>query len=108
MSSVKTETQSKTKVVKLSAKFVKNDSKVGADWDESFHVKDTEVNNNEETPEDKPTEFKAKIVWFNAIGFLVLHLAAVYGLVLALVRAKFLTLIWGKFGITPAAFIRID
>lgn len=37
--------------------------------------------------------FKRKIVWFNALGFLVLHLAALYGIYLCF-YAKFLTSVW--------------
>ena len=96
MSSVKTETQSKTKVLKISAKVVRNDTKTNIDTsDESFHLKETEVNNNEESIE-KPAVFKPKIVWFNAIGFLILHIAAAYGVLLMLFKAKFLTIIWCK------------
>lgn len=39
--------------------------------------------------------FKRKIVWFNAIGFLIMHLAAVYGLYLAFF-VKGRTFAWGK------------
>lgn len=41
--------------------------------------------------------FKRKIVWFNAIGFLVLHLIAVYGFYLSVTSAKFLTFAWSKY-----------
>lgn len=42
--------------------------------------------------------YKHKIVWFNAIGFLYLHLVAVYGVYLCLTgRAHILTTIWSKY-----------
>lgn len=41
--------------------------------------------------------FKRKIVWFNVIGFMILHMAAVYGLFLILSRGKLATLIYGKY-----------
>lgn len=40
--------------------------------------------------------FKRKIVWFNAIGFLIMHLAALYGYYLCF-QAKFLTILWSKY-----------
>ncbi|KAK3920586.1 Acyl-CoA desaturase 3 [Frankliniella fusca] len=38
--------------------------------------------------------FKAEIVWFNAIGFLILHLITVYGIYLGIFHASVLTDIW--------------
>lgn len=40
--------------------------------------------------------YKRKIVWFNAIGFLILHLTAVYGLYLVLTSLMIFTMIWSK------------
>lgn len=41
--------------------------------------------------------FKRKIVWFNAIGFILLHVAAFYGVFLMVTaRAHYLTTILGK------------
>lgn len=40
--------------------------------------------------------FKRKIVWFNAIGFLFLHLCGVYGVYLGFTSASLLTSGWGK------------
>jgi stearoyl-CoA desaturase (delta-9 desaturase) len=51
---------------------------------------------------DKPTEQTAKrvvrrqIVWRNAVGFLFLHLAALYGLYVSVTTAKLLTWVYGK------------
>ncbi|XP_022184268.2 acyl-CoA Delta(11) desaturase [Nilaparvata lugens] len=44
---------------------------------------------------EKP--FKARIVWFNAIGFLILHLAALYGVFLGFTAITWKTFIWGFF-----------
>jgi hypothetical protein len=41
-------------------------------------------------------EVKRQIVWRNAIGFLFLHLAALYGLYASVTSAKLLTLVYGK------------
>ncbi|GLV32015.1 Desaturase 1 [Carabus blaptoides fortunei] len=38
--------------------------------------------------------YKRQIVWFNAIGFLVLHLIGAYGLILGVTSAKLLTSAW--------------
>ncbi|XP_050513885.1 stearoyl-CoA desaturase 5-like isoform X2 [Diabrotica virgifera virgifera] len=44
--------------------------------------------------------FKRVIVWKNAIGFLMIHLVALYGLFLLLTfQVKFLTFLWAFFGI---------
>jgi len=54
-----------------------------------------------QTP-DKPLEQTAKrevkrqIVWHNAIGLLLLHLAALYGLYISILSAKLLTWLYGK------------
>ena len=51
---------------------------------------------------DTPTEQTAKrevrrqIVWGNAVGFLFLHLAALYGLYISILSAKPLTWLYGK------------
>lgn len=39
---------------------------------------------------------KRQIVWQNAIGLLLLHLAALYGLYISILSAKFLTWVYGK------------
>ncbi|XP_050534263.1 acyl-CoA Delta-9 desaturase-like [Daktulosphaira vitifoliae] len=41
--------------------------------------------------------YKRKIVWFNAIGFLILHLGALYGFYVYLTSIKFLTMAWTIF-----------
>lgn len=49
--------------------------------------------------------FKRQIVWFNAIGFLVLHLCALYGVFLMFAgHAKIWTTIYGMIGIWPIGF----
>lgn len=51
---------------------------------------------------DKPTEQTAKravrkqIVWRNAVGFMFLHLTALYGLYVLVTSAKLLTWVYGK------------
>lgn len=40
--------------------------------------------------------FKRKIVWKNAIGFLALHLAALYGFWVMVAYSDWLTMVWGK------------
>lgn len=48
-------------------------------------------------------EFRSKIVWFNAIGFLFMHLAGLYGIFLAfckMFRLEFGTVTWGKLAFT--------
>lgn len=53
-----------------------------------------------EVPEvSKPPQrddHKLRIVWFNAIGFLVLHLGAAYGLYLFLTSIMVFTMFWSK------------
>lgn len=103
MSSVKTETQTKARVFKIPAKFSKNEStptKLPEEQKEPLADKveinnNKEVNNNEDSTEKKE-KYKRKIVWFNAIGFLILHTAALYGSFLIVARAKFLTSVWSK------------
>ena len=44
-------------------------------------------------------EFQTKIVWFNAIGFLLMHLAGFYGISLSLwdmTKGRFLTFGWSE------------
>lgn len=50
----------------------------------------------QETPK---YDYRIQIVWFNAIGFLVLHLGAVYGLYLFLTSTMAATLVWSKHNI---------
>uniref|UniRef100_A0A2S2QTL0 Stearoyl-CoA desaturase 5 n=1 Tax=Sipha flava TaxID=143950 RepID=A0A2S2QTL0_9HEMI len=45
-------------------------------------------------PEKKPYVYKRQIVWFNLLGFLVIHLGAVYGLYLFLTSSMVLTMLW--------------
>lgn len=49
-------------------------------------------------PQDIGTDytFKRQIVWKNVLGFIVLHIAAVYGLYLALFKAKPFMVFYGK------------
>ena len=39
---------------------------------------------------------RRQIVWRNAVGFLFLHLAALYGLYVSVTSAKLLTWVYGK------------
>lgn len=50
-------------------------------------------------PQDIGTDytFKRRIVWKNVLGFIVLHLAALYGLYLALFKAKAVMFFYGGF-----------
>lgn len=41
--------------------------------------------------------YRRQIVWFNTIGFLVLHLGALYGLYLFLTSSMVLTMLWSKY-----------
>lgn len=41
-------------------------------------------------------QFRRQIVWFNALGFLTLHLLAVYGVYVGSTQAKLATLFWSK------------
>lgn len=47
---------------------------------------------------DGPPEYvyKRQIVWFNTVGFLVLHLGAAYGLYLFLTSSMVLTMLWSE------------
>lgn len=40
--------------------------------------------------------FKSQIVWFNALGFLALHMGAVYGIIVIVTSASVLTTLWCK------------
>lgn len=46
--------------------------------------------------EKEPYVYKRQIVWFNLLGFLALHLGAVYGLYLFLTSSMVLTMLWSK------------
>lgn len=50
-------------------------------------------------PQDIGTDysFKRQIVWKNVLGFIVLHLSALYGLYLACFKASALTFFYGKY-----------
>ncbi|KAG8267263.1 hypothetical protein J6590_055454 [Homalodisca vitripennis] len=48
----------------------------------------------EPKPKTEVEPFRRKIVWFNALGFLALHIAAVYGLYLGIFRAQIVTSFW--------------
>jgi hypothetical protein len=48
------------------------------------------------TPESRDSELQ-QVVWRNVILFLYAHLAALYGLYLTFTKAKFLTVLWGKY-----------
>lgn len=50
--------------------------------------------------------FKHKVVWFNAIGFLILHLAAVYGVYLCFFTTILSTL-YSKYNLTISAQTRL-
>lgn len=91
---VQLETQIRHKTLKIpTAKNTKETSYV-AQTKEAV-VGKREINNNEE--KSSVAEYKRQIVWFNAIGFLILHLAAAYSLYLSFTKAKFLTNVWSKF-----------
>ncbi|XP_065222781.1 acyl-CoA Delta-9 desaturase-like [Planococcus citri] len=91
MSSVRTETQTK-KVYKIPAKIPPNAKPIDAEEEQ----RDLIIEKTEDVViEEKP--YKMEIVWFNAIGFLLLHLAALYGTYLCIFSAKFLTTLWGVF-----------
>lgn len=57
----------------------------------------TEIN-YPKLPQDIGTDytFKRQIVWKNVLGFIVLHLAAIYGLYLSLFKAKGFMFFYGK------------
>ncbi len=107
MSSVTTETQIKHKIFKLPPK-IPNEVPIVAEKQKEISIEKYEVNNNEEVEKKDKVEYKRKIVWFNAIGFLVLHIAAVYALYLSVTSAKMLTNIWGKFKINALNFSKIS
>lgn len=48
-------------------------------------------------PQPAPAEqpYEREIVWFNAIGFLILHLLTLYGIYLGMFHAYFITDVWG-------------
>lgn len=90
MSSVRTETQTK-KVFKIPAKIPSHIKTIDAEDEQ----RDLIIEKTEDVViEEKP--YKREIVWFNAIGFLILHLAAVYGTFLCIFNAKFPTVVWGS------------
>lgn len=65
------------------------------------NYKDTiDVNQKQDDDNNgKPAKYvyKLQIVWFNAIGFFILHLAALYGLYLFLTSSMVLTMVWSKY-----------
>lgn len=101
MSTVQTESQTIHKVFKVPTKVTKDSTPNGKtkfsheDEEELLVEKYHEMNNNGEDVSPK-YEYKMEIVWFNAIGFLILHLGALYGVYLGFTRAKLLTVLWGK------------
>ena len=50
-----------------------------------------------ETGPSVTTNYEMEIVWRNVIKLALLHLAAVYGFYLLLIKAKWATLLWGKY-----------
>lgn len=53
--------------------------------------------------------YKHKIVWKNAIGFLILHILAAYGFFLLIIGTlKFYTIAWGKWKPIFAAYSKFD
>ena len=48
------------------------------------------------TEQTAKREIKRQIVWRNAVGFLFLHLTALYGLYVSVTSAKLLTWLYGK------------
>lgn len=69
-------------------------------------IKFLQNNADEGLPHDDSVEqdkskyvYRRQIVWFNAIGFLVLHLFATYGLYLFLTSTMIATILWSKYKI---------
>ena len=91
MSFVQTEEQTK-EVFNIPAKISRNVklANVGENT-----VDSTDENGSDNVVEGKP--FQAEIVWVNAIGFFLMHLAALYGSYLCIFNAKFLTSVWGSY-----------
>jgi hypothetical protein len=48
------------------------------------------------TEQTAKREAKSQIVWSNVIGFLLLHLIALYGLYISILSARLLTWVYGK------------
>lgn len=103
MSSVTTETQTKARIFRIPTKISKPEIKSTELNEEQKELiiqkienKENEINNNDDR-NTKTEVYKRKIVWFNAIGFLIFHLAALYGGFLTLTQAKLLTTIWSKY-----------
>lgn len=57
---------------------------------------DTESKTQDAQQQPPAKPFRRQIVWFNLLGFLALHLAAVYGLYLAITQCSPLTIIWSE------------
>ena len=51
-------------------------------------------NKSEEQKENK--EFKLEIVWPNVAWYIGLHIGAVFGLILLIFEAKWITLLWSE------------
>lgn len=67
-------------------------------WGDSMETLDKELQDDNGSRVSQKDEYVyvRQIVLFNAIGFLVLHLGALYGLYLALTATSVLTMIWGE------------
>lgn len=65
-------------------------------------IEEKKIEESKATPEERKLgmfEFRTKIVWFNAIGFLIMHIAGVYGLYLTVgdvLRGHVGTTLWSK------------
>lgn len=59
---------------------------------------DTEIDYSTMLPAEIGTDYnyKRRIVWFNVIGFAILHLAALYGVYLGMTQTHPLTIVFSK------------
>jgi len=89
--------------VKLSTKPSQESSVSKGDTKDETQTKTVGKRDILEERRSKP--FKTEIVWFNAIGFLILHIGMVYGIYRAIFYAKWMTSIWGKYFIHLHYFI---
>lgn len=65
--------------------------KVDTDADAGLPLQDDEM--EQERPK---YVYRRQIVWFNTIGFLIIHLGAMYGLYLLLTSTMVATIVWSK------------
>lgn len=64
-------------------------------------VTNRNLKDKQTTEELGPFQFKTKIVWFNLLGFLAMHLLGVYGIYLAIIKFftnfEIATVLWSKY-----------